>query len=62
MLGQVDPVYGHGPPSVASVPRTYTHPGIVPNTRQCTLRSTGYLFPRSICDIPGTLLSFVFPG
>lgn len=27
MLGQVDTVYGHGPPSVASVPRTYTHPG-----------------------------------
>ena len=29
MLGQVDTVYGHGPPSVASVPRTYTHPGTV---------------------------------
>merc|ERR1740123_1114827 len=27
VLGQVDPVYGQGPPSVASGPRTYTHPG-----------------------------------
>jgi len=26
VLGQVDPVYGQGPPSVASGPRTYTHP------------------------------------
>jgi len=27
VLGTVDPVYGQGPPSVASGPRTYTHPG-----------------------------------
>merc|ERR1719189_1265798 len=27
MLGQADAVYGQGPPSVASGPRTYTHPG-----------------------------------
>jgi len=27
VLGQVDSVYGQGPPSVASGPRTYTHPG-----------------------------------
>jgi len=27
VLGNVDPVYGQGPPSVASGPRTYTHPG-----------------------------------
>merc|ERR1719154_438377 len=27
VLGQVDTVYGQGPPSVASGPRTYTHPG-----------------------------------
>jgi len=27
VLGHHDPVYGQGPPSVASGPRTYTHPG-----------------------------------
>jgi len=29
VLGNVDPVYGQGPPSVASGPRTYTHPANV---------------------------------
>merc|ERR1712073_255476 len=27
VLGHADPVYGQGPPSVASGPRNYTHPG-----------------------------------
>jgi len=40
VLGQVDSVYGQGPPSVASGPRTYTHPanatGSTPSKQRVT--------------------------
>merc|ERR1719419_337994 len=41
VLGQVDSVYGQGPPSVASGPRNYTHPAPTSTRSSCKQKPSG---------------------